>query len=505
MNRGANTLRMVVSGNDAFPEVQMIAPCGVVVTGGSDGELPVPGGCLGGIELEGARLRHVPEAVRRRLLRRARRLLAPGGSLTVGVGPQPEQYPRDDLERAAWSCGFKAFVRYVAGGAVLSVPRRAAPKEPLVSVLIPAYKPRHFAAALASALAQGWPRLEIIVADDSGGEAIARAVTAARPQLRPGQELRLIRNPGTLGGRANYLQLFAEARGQYVKYLNDDDLLAPDCVARMARVLTDHPQVTLVTSYRRLIDDEGGALPDQAFNRPVLAADGIIDGRALATLTLSRQINVVGEPTTTMFRKADAQDNRPHLMSYAGRSARRNGDMSIWTMLMSRGDVAWISEPLSSFRQHADQVQHGETFLREARLAWVELVADARDTGLISPAGPDLVPMPLASGQDATALTDRAEADHAAGDPDAAAAHLALALAIDPGCSRARTDLACLAWEAGRHDEAVLGALLALACPEPAAAATLNLRDMLEALGRSEQARAVAAFVAGGTRTAAQR
>ncbi len=504
MSRHTNTLRMIVSGHDALPEVQLIAPCGVVVSGGSEVELPVPGGCLGGIELEGARLRHVPEAVRRRLLRRARRLLLPGGSLTVGVGPQSDQYPRDDLEHAAWSCGFEAYVRYVAGGAVLSVPRRAAPRAPLVSVLIPAYKPRHFAAALASALAQTWPRLEILVADDSGGDAIAPLVTAARPQLRPGHELRLIRNPGTLGGRANYLQLFAEARGQYVKYLNDDDLLAPDCVARMSRVLTEHPQVTLVTSYRRLIDDQGSPLPDQAFNRPVLAADGIIDGRALATLTLSRLTNFVGEPTTTMFRKDDAQDNRPHLMSYAGRSARRNGDMSIWTMLMSRGDVAWIAEPLSSFRQHADQVQHGETFLREARLAWVELVADARDTGLISPSGPAIVPTPLAGGQDPAALVVRAEAAHAAGEAETAAAHLALALAVEPTRSRARADLACLAWEAGRHDEAVLGALLALACPEPDATAALNLREMLEALGRGEQARAVAAFVAGGSRTAAQ-
>lgn len=504
MSRSANTLRMVVSGNDAFPEVQMIAPCGVVVAGGSEGELPVPGGCLGGIALEGARLRHVPEAVRRRLLRRARHLLRPGGSLSVGVGPQPDQYPREDLERAAWSCGFEAFVRYVAGGAVLSVPERVAPKAPLVSVLIPAYKPRHFAAALASALAQTWPRLEIIVADDSPSDAIARAVAAARTQLRPGHELRLIRNPSTLGGRANYLQLFAEARGQYVKFLNDDDLLAPDCVARMARVLAAHPQVTLVTSYRRLIDADGGALPDQAFNQPVLAIDGIIDGRALATLTLSRLTNYVGEPTTTMFRKADVQDNRPHLMSYAGRGARRNGDMSIWTTLMSRGDVAWIAEPLSSFRQHADQVQHGATFLREARLAWVELVADARDTGLISPSGPAMAPTPLAVDLDVAALIARAEAAHAAGEAETAGAHLALALAADPASSRARADLACLAWEAGRHDEAVLGALLALACPDPEAAAALNLRDMLEALGRSDQARAVAAFVEGGRRTAAQ-
>ncbi len=493
MSRADGILRLVVSGPDRFPRMTFHAPCGAAVTVDADGELPMPGGCVEGIILEGARLQHLPESVRRRLLRRARRLLRPEGTLSVMVGARDEQYPREDLEAAAWSCGFMAYVRYAAGTAVLTTPTRAAAPRPLVSVLIPAYKPAHFGEALGSALAQTWPRLEIVVGDDSPDDTIARLVAAARGRLRPGQELRHIRNPGTIGGRANYLQLFAEARGQYVKYLNDDDLLAPDCVERMARVLMRHHRVTLVTSYRRLIDEDGGPLPDQEFNRPVLDRDGIVDGRVMATLTLSHMVNYIGEPTTTMFRKSDAQDNRPHLMSYAGRSARRNGDMSIWTMLMSRGDVAWFAEPLSAFRQHAGQVQRSESFLREARLAWVELVADARDTGLISPACAKVRAAPLAPDGEAAALADAAEAAHAAGETDAAEQLLRQALAADPACSRARGGLAAMAWADGRRDEAVLGAILALCCPAPDHVAALNLRDMLEARGQGELARSVAA------------
>lgn len=498
MTRARMAVRMIVGGSDRLPTVTLAAPFGAAAAATADGELPVPGGCLEALVLEGARLRHAPESVRQCLLRRARRLLQPGGTLTVPVGPGADQYPRAALEAAAWSCGFEAFVRYVAGAAVLTAPVRAAASTPLVSILIPAYKDAHFAAALDSALAQTWPRVEIVVADDSPGRAIAAIVEAARPRLRPGHELRYIHNGGGIGGRANYLQLFAEARGAYVKYLNDDDLLAPHCVEAMASALMHHPQATLVTSYRQLVDGEGRPLPDRAFNQPVVAHDAVIDGRALATFALSRMTNFIGEPTTVMFRKADAQDNRPHLMSYAGRSARRNGDMSIWTMLLSRGDAVWFAEPLSFFRQHALQVQHSDEFLREARLAWVELVADARETGLITPMLGELRPSPQATVADVDALVDAAEAAYAAGERGDAASLLARATAADPRHSRARGDLACLAWEDGRHDEAALGAMLALACPDPDPLAARNLADMLEALGRHDEASAVAAAFAGG-------
>ncbi len=377
-------LHLVVNGSDRFPTATWTDARGATAQTAAD-ELCAAPMTVGTVLLEGPRLAHVPEPQRRQILRHAHRLLKPGGRLCVSVGSRPDQYPRAYLEQAAWNCGFDAFVRFVAGRAMLTTPLRATTETPSVSILIPAYKPAHFGAALDSALAQTWPRGEIIVGDDSGADEIAALVAQRRDRVRDGWELRYLRHEPPLGGRGNYLRLFDEARGAYIKYLNDDDLLAPGCVERMAMVLGDHPGVTLVTSYRRLIDGDGNVLPDEAFNIPVLAHDGIIDGRALATHVLSRVTNLVGEPSTVMFRRADLADNRPHPMSYHDRSARRNGDMSMWTTLLARGDAAWFAAPLSSFRQHADQVQKSDVFLQEARLAWVELVQDARATGLLAP------------------------------------------------------------------------------------------------------------------------
>jgi glycosyltransferase involved in cell wall biosynthesis len=57
--------------------------------------------------------------------------------------------------------------------------------DPLVSILIPAYNERHFGEAFASARAQQGVELEIVVSDDSPGDAIGAHVAAANdPRVR---------------------------------------------------------------------------------------------------------------------------------------------------------------------------------------------------------------------------------------------------------------------------------------------------------------------------------
>ncbi len=449
-------LDMTVIGGPRKPYLHLFTAVGVAWTRELGGILPVPGGIAETIRLQSAFMDSLVRTDRHNLLREARRMLVPGGCLELAVGVEAGSYMPRDLEKEAWLCGFEAGWEISDGKARLRKP--LPPDEPTlpVSILIPAYKSGHFRQALDSALAQDWPRGEIIVGDDSPDGVIAAEVEQARGRVSDGWTLRYIRNAGTIGGRRNYLQLFERARGPLIKYLNDDDLLAPHCLRRMAEVLVHNPQVTLVTSYRRLIDGRGRGLPDEDINEPVLSEDGILDGRVLANLVLSRRTNLIGEPTTTMFRKADIADNQPHLMSYAGRSARRNGDMSIWIALLSRGDGAWLSEPLSSFRRHEGQVQNDDDFRREALVAWDELCQDGADTGLVHPSLDELRPQPLV-----------------------------IAGEEDPYGARARGELARRDWRAGEEEAAVFGAALALGMPggnvDPEL--VLDLQDMLVSLG----------------------
>jgi tetratricopeptide (TPR) repeat protein len=347
-----------------------------------------------------------------------------------------------------------------------------------VSILTPAYKPDYFADALRSALAQTHDDFEHIICDDCPGEeiaAIVRDVAGGDPRVR------YERNPRTLGGRANYLKCFALASGEYIKYLNDDDLLAPDCLARMSTVLDRHATVTLVTSYRRLIDGEGRELPDTPFNRRVVRQDSLLDGLGLLDLMLRRLTNVVGEPTTVMFRRADLAANQPHILSFAGREAPRNGDTYMWASLLARGDAAYFVAPLSSFRCHAAQVQRDPAFVASAMAAWHTLVADAATTGVYDPQRPrplgarPLDPLLAIVHERLDGILARARALVRAGELEAAELDLREILASDPEHADAWSDLACVLWLVGERERALSGWQEALRIAPDHVDATANL------------------------------
>jgi PST family polysaccharide transporter len=116
--------------------------------------------------------------------------------------------------------------------------RREVPVEskeiPLVSILIPAYNAEEWIGdAIRSAMAQTWERKEIIVVDDGSTD---RTVEIAR-QFESGS-FRVVRQ-GNQGASAARNKAFSLSRGDYIQWLDADDLLAPDKIARQMAALDD--------------------------------------------------------------------------------------------------------------------------------------------------------------------------------------------------------------------------------------------------------------------------
>ena len=237
----------------------------------------------------------------------------------------------------------------------------------LVSVLLPAYHTAFFPIAFRSALEQTYKNLEVIVSDDSPNDDTERLVTACGDP-----RVSYVRNTPALGSRNNYLACFARAQGEYIKFLNDDDYLAPNCVERMVAVLDQCPQVALVTSYRQQVDAEGKPLPDRPFTAPLTRGDMIIDGTAIMDVLMRRLTNFIGEPTTTLFRRTQA-DAEPDFMSLGGTAVHWNVDVAIWAHLLQVGALAYLREPLSFFRRHPGQEQHQSGVDVLNRTAWTQI------------------------------------------------------------------------------------------------------------------------------------
>jgi glycosyltransferase involved in cell wall biosynthesis len=113
---------------------------------------------------------------------------------------------------------------------------------PLVSILIPAYNAAAWIAeSLESAIAQTWPNIEIIVVDDRSSDDtlnIARRYESDRTRVVT-QE-----NQGAAAARNT---AFSLSNGDYIQWLDADDVIAPHKVASQVAALRDSPRRTVAS------------------------------------------------------------------------------------------------------------------------------------------------------------------------------------------------------------------------------------------------------------------
>ena len=112
---------------------------------------------------------------------------------------------------------------------------------PLVSVIIPAYNAeRYIGRALCSSLEQTYRNLEIVVVDDGSTDGTARIVQEIRdPRIVYIQQA----NAGQGNARNRGIR---ECRGDYIGFLDADDLYMPGKVQRQLEFLLEHTRYKIV-------------------------------------------------------------------------------------------------------------------------------------------------------------------------------------------------------------------------------------------------------------------
>lgn len=127
--------------------------------------------------------------------------------------------------------------------------------KPLFSVLIPTYnREQHVRAAVESVLAQTWTDYEVLVTDDGSTDDTPRALA------KFGTRIQVIRQSNS-GPEVARNSAAAHARGEYLVFLDSDDLLFPRALETYARLIQvfDSPAI-LIGSMSGFTD---GSLPRQ--------------------------------------------------------------------------------------------------------------------------------------------------------------------------------------------------------------------------------------------------
>ncbi len=225
---------------------------------------------------------------------------------------------------------------------------------PLVSVVIPTYcRPEYFKIALDSVLAQTYRNLDVFITDNSPDD---RTEILMQPYLEKYPWIKYEHHKD-YNAKENWLvaRRYNNPKAEYVNWLMDDDVFMPEKIAEMLSYYFFNPGVTLVTSYRQVIDADGNPLPEAESLTPIADQTHRFPGKYLGNRTLMYLGNFIGEPTTALISKKLMKNGD---LGWTGNEGRYLlSDVPTWLNLMEQGDVIYIRKPLSQFRQHPGQQQ----------------------------------------------------------------------------------------------------------------------------------------------------
>ncbi|CAG9274072.1 glycosyltransferase [Paraburkholderia unamae] len=217
---------------------------------------------------------------------------------------------------------------------------------PTVSILIPAFKPTYLARTLASACAQNYADIEILVGDDTPDASLREIVEGVNdPRIR-------YFHHGFQDGLRNQEELWARAAGKYVKWLYDDDLLMATSVATLVAALESHPESAMAFHQRVVIDADDKVIDvPAALLQP--GATALLDRAFLVENMVVSANNFVGEPSNVMLVR-ERVDVRA-MMKYREHAFIYLTDVTMYLNMAQLGPVVIAGGYHSCFRRHATQ------------------------------------------------------------------------------------------------------------------------------------------------------
>lgn len=229
----------------------------------------------------------------------------------------------------------------------------------LVSIVIPAYNQERFVAqAIASALAQTHAWVEVIVVDDGStdqtGEIAARFDDHANLTVvhQPNAGLPAARNRG-----------LAEARGEFVCFLDSDDYLAPTYLEQLLPALHADPSVALAYCDVQMVDLDGEPTGDFS----VAAARRLVTGDIFESLLVGGYF----PPHTVLLRRAVLAEAGGFDLALGG-----HADYELWLRLSALGHRAhFVNARLASYRVYEGSMSRDVTHMRESRVLALERIA----------------------------------------------------------------------------------------------------------------------------------
>lgn len=206
---------------------------------------------------------------------------------------------------------------------------------PRVSIIIPAYNAmRYLPETLESAIAQSFTDFEVVIVNDGSTDNIEDwflTVEDSRARLisQPNQGKSVAVNEG-----------IAQTHGEYIAFLDADDLWAPTKLEAQVACLDANPEAGLVYTWTALTDETGKA------TGRIVASHA--EGQVWKTLLLK---NFLACGSTPLVRRQCFE-----VVGLFSPELPPAEDWDMWLRLAARYEFAVIKQPLVRYRKHADNI-----------------------------------------------------------------------------------------------------------------------------------------------------
>ena len=246
----------------------------------------------------------------------------------------------------------------------------AEPGDPQVSVIVPLFNGEAFIEeTVRRVLAQSYRSLEVIVVDDGStdaGSAVVRGIDDPRVAVlaRPHSGIAATRNAGLAR---------AHPASRYVMFLDQDDVLAPDLLDGLVRILAVRDDAVGAYAIADFIDVDGEPMGDGMF-AAAMRRRRRLEGRALVAVDPAADVrwpelflaNHVYPPSAALLRTRAVRAAGAFDTSY-----RVADDWDLMLRLLRQGPlVPWDAVRVGYRRHDANASSNTSRNVRETRAVW---------------------------------------------------------------------------------------------------------------------------------------
>jgi glycosyltransferase involved in cell wall biosynthesis len=215
------------------------------------------------------------------------------------------------------------------------------PSGPLVTVAIPTYnRASWLGECVRSSLSQTYPRIEVLISDNASTDEthdVLKQLNDAR--------LRIIRQKTNIGLLSNWNFCLAEARGEYIVFVSDDDRIAPQFVERCVDLIGKEPQIPAILALSDTYSTSAGRIWSPKGSQRV--STGIRDGAEVMAEYLNDQLSInmcsIMLRTRALRALGGFRLDLPHA-----------ADVAAWAGLVLSGKVGLLNEVCATYYTHSN-------------------------------------------------------------------------------------------------------------------------------------------------------